>query len=90
MSLGITSHMENQLSRGVSGPVPDPFPKKKKKERHLSAGEAVADSKIEKVYFSITFVTGTMHRESKIVRMETVVVGISFNKNSLINIVQAS
>ena len=84
--------MENQLSRGVSGPVPDPLPspKKKKKERHLSAGEAVADSKIEKVYFSITFVTFTMHRESKIVRMETVVVGISFNKNSLINIVQAS
>ena len=43
--------MENQLSRGVSGPVPDPLPspKKKKKERHLSAGEAVADSKIEKV-----------------------------------------
>ena len=84
--------MENQLSRGVSGPVPDPLPspKKKKKERHLTAGEAVADSKIEKVYFSITFVTVTMHRESKIVRMETVVVGISFNKNSLINIVQAS
>ena len=84
--------MENQLSRGVSGPVSDalPSPKKKKKERHLSAGEAVADSKIEKVYFSITFVTCTMHRESKIVRMETVVVGISFNKNSLINIVQAS
>ena len=50
----------------------------------------MADSKIEKVYFSITFVTCTMHRESKIVRMETVVVGISFNKNSLINIVQAS
>ena len=84
--------MENQLSRGVSGPVPDPLPspKKKKKERHLSAGEAVADSKIEKVYFSITFVTVTMHHESKIVRMETVVVGISFNKNSLINIVQTS
>ena len=37
MSLGITSHMENQLSRGVSGPVPDsvPSPKKKKKERHF-------------------------------------------------------
>ena len=84
--------MENQLSRGVSGPVPDPLPspKKKKKERHLSAGEAVADSKIEKVYFSITFVRCAMHRESKIVRMETVVVGIGFNKNSLINIVQAS
>ena len=84
--------MENQLSRGVSGPVPDPLPspKKKKKERHLSAGEAVADSKIEKVYFSITFVRCTMRRESKIVRMETVIVGIGFNKNSLINIVQAS
>ena len=47
----------------------------------------MADSKIENVYFSITFVTCAMHRESKIVRMETVVVGIGFNKNSLINIV---
>ena len=50
----------------------------------------MADSKIEKVYFSITFVRCTMRRESKIVRMETVIVGIGFNKNSLINIVQAS
>ena len=85
--------MENQLSRGVSGPVPDslPSPKKKKKRKDiLSAGEAVADSKIEKVYFSITFVRCTMRRESKIVRMETVIVGIGFNKNSLINLVQAS
>ena len=37
VGIGITSHMENQLSRGVSGPVPDPLPspKKKKKERHF-------------------------------------------------------
>ena len=84
--------MENQLSRGVSGPVPDPLPSPRKRKRKdiLSAGEAVADSKIEKVYFSITFVRCTMRRESKIARMETVIVGIGFNKNSLINIVQAS
>ena len=61
--------------------------RKRKRKDILGAGEAVADSKIEKVYFSITFVKCAMHRESKIVRMETVVVGIGFNKNSLINIV---
>ena len=37
------------------------------------------DSEIEKVYLSITFVSCTMRRESKIARMEAVVVGIGFN-----------
>ena len=32
----------------------------------------MADSGIEKVHFSITFVTCTMRRESKIVKVETV------------------
>ena len=51
----------------------------------------MADYGIEKAYFSITFVTCTMRRESKIARVETVSVGTSFNKNSLlvINIVRA-
>ena len=39
----------------------------------------MTDSEIEKVYLSIAFVTCTMRRESKIARMEAVVVGIGFN-----------
>ena len=50
----------------------------------------MTDSEIEKIYLSITFVTCTMRRESKIATMEAVVVEIGFNKNSLINIVQAN